>query len=91
MVNIGDIIENRVETNLKIVSKAMLVSLPGNTSFTLEEFVQVQRDTIETQGSMLEGKNVEVENAVDDLIKLVKNYPMSFSSDPTFTMRSAPS
>lgn len=33
--NINDIIENRIEKNLKIVSKTLLIDLPEDSSFTL--------------------------------------------------------
>ena len=37
--NINDIIENRIEKNLKLVSKILLIDLPESASFTVSEFV----------------------------------------------------
>ena len=61
--NINDIIENRIEKNLKTVSKSLLVDLPADRSFTLEDFVSTQEKYIEKRSSLLQGKNVQVENA----------------------------
>lgn len=48
IINVNDIIENRIENNLKMVSKVVLVSLPQDTKpLTLENFVQMQNDYIE--------------------------------------------
>lgn len=43
IINVNDIIENRIESNLKQVSKVTLVSLPENESkpFTLDQFVML--------------------------------------------------
>eukprot|EP00935_MAST-01C_sp_MAST-1C-sp1_P000949 g949.t1 len=76
ITNINDILENRVEKNLKIISKTTLVDLPGNRTFTLDEFVESQREVISRQGGHLQGKNVEIENAVNDLVKLILFYPL---------------
>jgi hypothetical protein len=47
-VEIKVVIENRIENNLKMVSKVVLVSLPQDTKpLTLENFVQMQNDYIE--------------------------------------------
>jgi len=72
--NINDIIENRIEKNLKIVSKTLLVDLPDAESFTVEEFVKMQEKHIARQSTLLQGKNLEVEFAVKDLIKTISSY-----------------
>ena len=76
VININDLIENRIEKNLKTVSKSLLVSLPADEAFTLEEFVAMQEEYIEKKAELLQGKNVQVENAVHDLIGLIKSYPL---------------
>lgn len=70
----SDIIENRIEKNLKLVSKTLLVDLPDTEAFTVEDFVRMQEKHIAKQSSLLQGKNVEVEFAVLDLIKTIKSY-----------------
>jgi len=71
---INDIIENRVEKNLKIVSKTLLVDLPEASSFTVSDFVVMQQSHISGQSRLLQGKNMEIENAVSDLIHQISSY-----------------
>ena len=68
VICINDIIKNRVEKNLKIASKTLLVDLPENSSFTVSDFVIMQQSHIRGQSRLLQGKNMEIENAVSDLI-----------------------
>jgi dynein heavy chain len=80
---VNDIIENRIENNLKMVSKVVLVSLPQDTKpLTLENFVQMQNDYIEQKKEMLISKNVEVERAVDDLLTTITGYPLDPHVEP---------
>lgn len=72
--NINDIIENRIEKNLKVVSKTLLIDLPENTSFTVSDFVLMQQNHITAQSSLLQGKNTEIESAVDDLVQKIVSY-----------------
>lgn len=74
VANINDIIENRIEKNLKIVSKTLLVDLPDSESFTVEEFVKMQEKHIMRQSTLLQGKNLEIEFAVRDLIRTISSY-----------------
>jgi dynein heavy chain len=79
--NINDIIENRIEKNLKIVSKTLLVDLPDSESFTVEEFVKMQEKHIARQSLLLQGKNLEVEYAVKDLVKTISCYRLDGNID----------
>ncbi len=54
MCNVNDIIENRIEKNLKLVSKTLLVDLPRDKSFTLEDFVRCQQEHIKSQAVLLQ-------------------------------------
>ena len=77
IINVNDIIENRIENNLKNISKVLLVSLPQDSKpFSLEQFVSLQRDYIKSKTEYLMSKNVEVERAVDDLIQTINSYPL---------------
>ena len=77
IINVNDIIENRIENNLKGVSKIILVELPTDTKpMTLDIFVKKQQDYIDLKKEFLYSKNVEVERAVDDLISTILNYPL---------------
>lgn len=74
VTNINDIIENRIEKNLKTISKTLLVDLPSDQSFTLEEFVSMQERFVTSKSVMLQGKNIEVENAVEDLVHIITSF-----------------
>ena len=72
--NINDIIENRIEKNLKVVSKTLLVDLPENSSFIVSEFVSMQQSHIVARSKLLQGKNTEIEHAVNDLVQKIVSY-----------------
>lgn len=74
---VNDILENRIEKNLKIISRSVLVHLPEDESVTLDDFVQMQEKAVRDMTEQLMAKNMEVETAVEDLIALVKNFPLS--------------
>eukprot|EP01033_Poteriospumella_lacustris_P002475 gene2475-1807_t len=76
VANINDIIENRIEKNLKVVSKTLLVDLPDAESFTVDEFFKMQEKHITKQSTLLQGKNLEIEFAVKDLIKTIQGYKL---------------
>eukprot|EP00941_MAST-03F_sp_MAST-3F-sp1_P001388 g1388.t1 len=75
VTNINDIIDNRIEKNLKLVSRTKLVELPKNST-TLDQFVAQQDEHIEELAKVLQGKNLEIENAVLDLINVITGYPL---------------
>jgi dynein heavy chain, axonemal len=69
IININDIMENRIENNLKLLSKTVLVDLPQESStFTLDEFVDMQANWVNKAARKLRNKNYEVEGAVEDLL-----------------------
>jgi dynein heavy chain len=69
IININDIMENRIENNLKALSKTVLVNLPQDAqTFTLDDFVAMQAEWINEESEKLKSKNYEVEGAVEDLI-----------------------
>jgi len=72
--SVNDIIENRIENNLKAVSKARLIDLPQNASFTVSDFLSIQRSHIMSRAVILQNKNIEIESAVDDLVEQIKSY-----------------
>eukprot|EP00938_MAST-03A_sp_MAST-3A-sp1_P002249 g2249.t1 len=74
IINVNDIIENRIEKNLRVVSHCSLVDIPQNESLSLEEFVSMQEKNIQRASGMLQGKNLEVENAVEDVIRVITAY-----------------
>lgn len=76
VTNINDNIQNRVEKNLKMVSKTLLVDLPDAEAFTVEEFVKMQEKHIARQSTLLQGKNLEIEYAVRDLVRVISTYKL---------------
>ena len=74
VTNIYDIIQRRVEKNLRIGSRTLLVDLPADESSTVMDFVAMRKSHIGEKGGILQGKNVEIEHAVDDLVKIIVNY-----------------
>ena len=54
--------ENRIENNLKSLSKTVLVNLPQDAqTFTLDEFVEMQSEWIREEAEIIEGEVVEIE------------------------------
>ncbi|GBG77441.1 hypothetical protein CBR_g23890 [Chara braunii] len=71
----NDMVDNRIEANLKGISKTSLIDLPPDHSFTFDDFVSTQSRFIKRQTETMEVKNLEVERAVNDLIELVATNP----------------
>lgn len=46
---VNDILEHRIEKNIRLVSKLAMVTLPDNLSFSLEDFVSLQEQHIRAQ------------------------------------------
>ena len=77
IITINDIIDNRIENNLKKIGKVELVKLPQDGKpLSLDEFVDDQQHHIQTQADYLMSKNIEIERAVDDLLETVMKYPL---------------
>ena len=81
VTNIYDIIQRRVEKNLRIGSRTLLVDLPADESFTVMDFVAMRKSHIGEKGGILQGKNVEIEHAVDDLVKIIVNYQFDTTTE----------
>ena len=71
----NDVLDNRVEANLKQVARISLVDLPPDQSFTYEELKSYQTRFIHKQTEDLVVRNVEIERGVADLCELVRNAP----------------
>jgi hypothetical protein len=81
VTNIYDIIQRRVEKNLRIGSRTLLVDLPADESFTVMDFVAMRKSHIGEKGGTIQGKNVEIEHAVDDLVKIIVNYQFDTTTE----------
>jgi len=71
VVKVNGITENRMQHNLNLISKTLLVHLPDNESFSLEQFVRLQEQYIKEQSEFIDVKNKEVEAASNDVINVV--------------------
>ena len=79
---IRDLIDNRIERNLKAISQLQLVELPDDESFTLDKFVSVQERVVRTQTSIMVAKNQEIEEAVEDLLELIGDFLAALTLAP---------
>lgn len=68
-----------------MVSRTLLVDLPSDRSYTLDQFVALQETAVTTLSSQLQGKNLEVENAVNDLLYVLTSYPLDKHIDRVST------
>ena len=80
--HINDITDNRIEKNLLEISRAVLVDLPADQTFSLEEFVSLQKATVQRKAGSIQGRNVQIESAVNDIIGLTTSYPLSKTIEP---------
>jgi len=71
--NSNDLIESRIEKNIKAISQEVLVTFPETEgkAIQLEDFVQMQRSKIENKTTDLKSKNVMIEKAVNDLLQMI--------------------
>jgi dynein heavy chain, axonemal len=76
VLSVNDVIESRIEASLKTVACTLLVELPEDKAFSLDAFVAVQQTVTTERALALQGKNLEVEAAVDDLVALIDSYPL---------------
>ena len=72
----SDVVDNRIERNLRAVSHTPLVELPSDESYSADKFLSVQERLVRTQAELLASKNVEVEEAVGDLLELIATHPL---------------
>ena len=82
VIKIRDIVDNRLTRNLEMISSLVLCDIPheGET-YTLDKFVSQQEKHVKEQTLLMAAKNVEVEEAVGDLITLVTTYPLHSTSE----------
>jgi len=77
VLTVNDLIENRIEANLKMVSRVLLVELPAEKELVLlDEFVQRQELHVRNMSALLLAKSSEIETAVNDLLGYIVAYPL---------------
>jgi dynein heavy chain len=80
--NVNDIVENRIEKNLKMVTRTLLVNLPKDESLALDEFVIKQEHHVREYKVQLQAKNREIEHAVENIIDLATKYVLDPHIEP---------
>jgi dynein heavy chain len=75
ITKMNDMVDNRIEANLKSVSRIALIELPPDRSFTFEDFQSTQSRFIKKQTEELVIKNDEIERGVNELCDMVRMYP----------------
>ena len=78
----NDIVENRIQKNLKQISRTILVSLPSDNGVALDAFVLMQETSVRNATILLAQKNYEVETAVDDLVVVLRSIPIDETVEP---------
>lgn len=71
--NSNDLIESRIEKNIKAISQEVLVQFPDNeaNAIPLEDFVNMQKVKIDKKTIDLYSKNIMIEKAVNDLLQMI--------------------
>lgn len=73
IIKAKDVVDNRIEKNLKLISRAVLIDLPMDRAVTLEVFVAMQEQSVRIVTDQLVERNREVEMAVEDLISVAED------------------
>ena len=71
VTKVNDIVVNRIQKNLKQISRSLLTVLPQDRTITLDEFVTMEEACVKTVTTQLAMKNRATENAVADLFAVV--------------------
>lgn len=71
---VNDIISSRIERHLVAISKTLLVDIATNRTYSLGDFIDCQRMHIKVCSDDLHSRNIELENAVKDLLHLSSSY-----------------
>eukprot|EP00930_Biecheleria_cincta_P100463 TRINITY_DN920_c0_g1_i2.p1 TRINITY_DN920_c0_g1~~TRINITY_DN920_c0_g1_i2.p1 ORF type:complete len:4610 (-),score=1017.36 TRINITY_DN920_c0_g1_i2:106-13935(-) len=77
ITNVNDIMESRIDANLRLVSRVLLADLPeDNRLVSLEDFVDLQEKHVRQTTSWLMAKNQEIESAVNDMLGAIVVFPL---------------
>ncbi|CAE8591739.1 unnamed protein product, partial [Polarella glacialis] len=72
VMTVNDLMDNRIDANLKVVSNVQLVNLPEEQELvTLDEFVDMQERHVRSTTDFLVAKSLEIENAVNDMLGII--------------------
>ncbi|OEH76364.1 dynein gamma flagellar outer [Cyclospora cayetanensis] len=77
VVTLNDIVENRIESNIKSLSEIVLVDLPApGEVISLSRFVEMQEHHVYKSAGLLNARSLEIENAVKDLLEAIEKQPI---------------
>ncbi|CAE7476975.1 ODA2, partial [Symbiodinium sp. CCMP2456] len=77
IAGVNDIMESRVDANLRLVSHVLLAELPeDNRLVSLDDFVDIQERHVRHTTEWLVAKNQEIENAVNDMLGTIVAFPL---------------
>ncbi|KAF4647577.1 hypothetical protein FOL47_004432, partial [Perkinsus chesapeaki] len=77
VMTVNDLMDNRIESNLKEVSRMLLLELPEEGEVVnLDDFVDLQERHVREMTGVLMAKSTEIEAAVDDMLGAIVAYPV---------------
>eukprot|EP00931_Biecheleriopsis_adriatica_P081370 TRINITY_DN5469_c0_g1_i3.p1 TRINITY_DN5469_c0_g1~~TRINITY_DN5469_c0_g1_i3.p1 ORF type:complete len:4660 (-),score=1275.41 TRINITY_DN5469_c0_g1_i3:88-14067(-) len=77
VLGVNDIMESRVDANLRDVSHVLLADLPeDNRLVSLDDFVDIQERHVRQTTDWLVAKNTEIEAAVNDMLGAIVSFPL---------------
>ena len=77
-----EILDNRVHRNMLTIKKLDLLYIPENpTQMKIPEIIAAQEEHVKKQNEFLKNKNIEIENAILDMIESIEAYEV----DPKIT------
>ncbi|CAG9462434.1 unnamed protein product [Pedinophyceae sp. YPF-701] len=77
---VTDMLDNRVEANLKKLSRAKMVSMPTDQTVTFEDFMLTQSKFIKRKLETMIIRNGEVQRALEDIVQALEDYPRNNTS-----------
>lgn len=78
---VRDILDNRVDKNLKAIRNTTLVDLKAETAYTLDDFVTSQERVIKAKMGFMNQRNLEAEAAVNDALEAVYSLSVEHCKD----------
>ncbi|CDJ56163.1 hypothetical protein, conserved, partial [Eimeria maxima] len=83
VVTVNDIVENRIENNIKSLGEILLVDLPApGEVISLNRFVEMQEHHVAKSAELLNARSLEIENAVRDLLEVISKQASEQHDDP---------
>jgi dynein heavy chain len=76
VTKVNGTIDSRIQKNLRQIGKTLLVDLPVDDTFSLEQFVERHEKLVRTYAPLMNIRNVEIEQAASDLISVITSYPL---------------